>query len=626
MRDAARAAALFVSMLAVAPAPGTHAQTQQNQGAMRLGFHPWRPPFGLERVGAKHDSAEPLEFAAAARSDPRENPVDLGAILVPHGSLLVGPGSRVLVDIAACSPRIDRPAARILLFYLDDTASRITIDCALKAGQVVRKTIPIGRPRGSGTRASLVVALEDAHGQARLVREIPVMVVPVRPAHPTFGATYETLRYDPPISVRDPRTGQYSTLPYEGAWPAELRDVVVWLPGGGRFVFWRGSSYIPFWAGAGNTGACYEWAEIISQPRGAVDCVEPLMDKELRYSRVSILESTSARVRVRWQYQSTDLHYKVWGDLAVEDYEFYPDGFGTRAVTLRSDPANDYELCELILLTPAGAYPFEVLPESPVDAIFLDGRKLTHQFPRPDGQAPVQPASWASGAQAIFRLRLDRGGGASAILFSPRLTRGPKVIFGPFSDRGLTVTPCYWGSHWPLARGNSTGNAIDDRVGLTPCHNSVMSWANVRPEPLYELRATLMDTLGKMRPMLVRRWEWLIGMSAADDDRLRDLGRSFASPPRLEVHGAAVRDRAQEGGRALGLEGGGREVRIVLDPQPVCVNPVFEWNDAPRGAIALECNGRTLDPSTYAWDGRVLWLDQTFRSRTRLTVRFGERS
>ena len=39
------------------------------------------------------------------------------------------------------------------------------------------------------------------------------------------------------------------------------------------------------------------------------------------------------------------------------------------------------------------------------------------------------------------------------------------------------MTPCYWGSHWPLARGNSTGNKIDDRIAFTPCHNSVMSWA-----------------------------------------------------------------------------------------------------------------------------------------------------
>ena len=77
------------------------------------------------------------------------------------------------------------------------------------------------------------------------------------------------------------------------------------------------------------------------------------MDKELRYGRVEIVESTSARVHVRWSYQSTDFNYKVWGDEAVEDYYFYPDGFGTRVVSLKADPKNDYELSEFIILTPA---------------------------------------------------------------------------------------------------------------------------------------------------------------------------------------------------------------------------------------------------------------------------------
>ena len=129
---------------------------------------------------------------------------------------------------------------------------------------------------------------------------------------------------------------------------------MVSLPNGSRFVFWRGSSYIPFWAGKHNTGACYEWAEMLSRPGDAVDCVEPLMDKELRYGRVEIVESTAARVHVRWTYQSTDLHYKVWGDEAVEDYYFYPDGFGTRVLTLKTAPETEYELSEFIILTPPG--------------------------------------------------------------------------------------------------------------------------------------------------------------------------------------------------------------------------------------------------------------------------------
>ena len=249
-------------------------------------------------------------------------------------------------------------------------------------------------------------------------------------------------------------------MPYEGAWAAELDDVVVWLPNGARFVFWRGSSYIPFWAGRHNTGACYEWAEIISQPAGAVDCVEPLMDKELRYSRVAIVESTAARVHVRWTYQSTDLDYKVWGDAVVEDYYFYPDGFGTRVVNLKADPENDYELSEFIILTPPGAYPFDGLAGRP-------GRCPVPR--RPQARLPVPEPDRRSGpgdpTPAAYRPSIGCGCSKdeelAAVYFNPNETKLPPVVFAPFFDKGEMVTPCYWGSHWPLARGNATGN--DDR-------------------------------------------------------------------------------------------------------------------------------------------------------------------
>ena len=64
-----------------------------------------------------------------------------------------------------------------------------------------------------------------------------------------------------------PKTATFSSLSYQEGWNPALRDVVVSLPSGARFVFWRGSSYIPFWAGRYNTGACYEWAEMISGRR-----------------------------------------------------------------------------------------------------------------------------------------------------------------------------------------------------------------------------------------------------------------------------------------------------------------------------------------------------------------------
>ena len=562
-----------------------------------------------------------LEADAIARPDSVVNPVDLGAILVPAGWLLLGPGQTATVDVAAIARGRDRPGARLSAWYDSRPDRKATAAMALPAGEVRRQTLKLPDPPRDVARDSLSVILEDGAGRAPWRKSIPVMLVSGPPSQPRFGATREKLRYDAPISVRDPKTGAYSTMPYEGAWPAALEDVVVRLPNGARFVFWRGSSYIPFWAGRHNTGACYEWAEIISQPSGAVDCVEPLMDKELRYSRVAIVESTDARVHVRWTYQSTDLLYKVWGDAVVEDYFFYPDGYGTRVVNLKADPANNYELSEFIILTPPGAYPFAVLPDAPVDALFLDGRKHAFRFPNPTAGA-ARPVD-SGDVPAIYRLRLHKDEELAAVYFNPNETKRPPVVFGPFFDEGEMVTPCYWGSHWPLARGNATGNAIDDRIGLTPCHNSVMSWAGTRPRPLRTGEAVTLDTLGRSRPMTVRTWAWLIGMSDESDARLVERAKSFATPPALELRGAHVGfDGYAPEHRAMRLVAEAREIAITIKPDPPCVNPVFEIDGVPKSEARIALAGQPLDPSRYAWDGRTLWLDATIRTPTEVRVTF----
>jgi hypothetical protein len=654
--------------------------------------HPWRPPFGLERVGrpmlavveaaerppaavytlaalrggkeigrkslvfskaqpfvarasfdgfadefvlsaakdAKSPSAElvrqpvqPAEFEAEALARPRDivNPVDLGTIFVPHGWLLVGPRQSALVDVAALSRKKDHPNARLRIWF-NSKPGEVTADpFGLRTGVRAERRLEIPAPPTDHDRDVLHVVLDDGFGGELWQKRIPVMVVADPPAWPKFGAAYTKLRYDPPISVRDPATGAFSSLPYEKGWDESLEDIVVSLPNGNRFVFWRGSSYIPFWAGRYNTAACYEWAEILTRFADAVDCVEPLMDKELRYSRVKIVESTASRIHVRWTYQSTDLNYKVWGDEAVEDYYFYPDGFGTRVVTLKCDPATNYELSEFIILTPQGAYPFEVLPDNLVDALALDGRKRELRFPQPAGNATGEAPTFDG--PTVYRLRLSKGEKQSAVFFTPNEPKSAPMIFGPFSDRGEVVTPCYWGSHWPLARGNATGNAIDERIHLTPTHNSVMTWAGNRPAPLRSAELVTLDTRGVSRPMAIRTWAWLIGMTEDDDARLIERAQSFATPPALEIRGGRVGFEAYvPERRALLVDVKAAELTIAIRPGPPCVDPVFELTGAAKGPIRVTLAGEALETSRYAWDGATLWLDATVKEPTELRVVF----
>jgi len=445
------------------------------------------------------------------------------------------------------------------------------------------------------------------------------MVVAAPPQGPSFGATETKLRYDAPISVRA-RDGTLSSMNYADGWQPELNDVVVALPGGARFVFWRGSSYVPFWAGRYNSGLCYEWAETSPPPDGE-DCVEPLMDKRLRYGRVEIIESTAARVHVRWSYQSCDFNYKVWGDSAVEDYYFYPDGFGTRSLTLTSAPDGDYELSEFIILTPQATYPLRVLPANLVDVLFRDGRKHALRFPFLGREYDLEKL--LSGEKpAVYRVRLNHRETSTAIYFNPNDAHLPAHLFHPFFDGEYLVTPAYWGCHWPLARGRTTGRAIDDRIGLTPAHNSIISWARRRPMPLAKKLVDTVDTLGHARRMLVQRWAWLIGMTDASDQRLLQWARSYAQPPALKVHGGHLKAYVPER-RVLRVVVASSPLTIEFDPRVACIHPVFELVDAPKELVEVKSDDRRLAASQYAWDGQTLWLNTEIRKPTKLYLDFG---
>src|SRR5262249_16375694 len=155
---------------------------------------------------------------------------------------LLGPDQPATLDVAAISRVRDFPEARLTAHYASAPSRATTAAIPLRAGATDRFQLKIPEAPSDRDRDTLTVAMDDGQGRALGHKSIPVMLVPHPPQRPRFGATYEQLRYDAPISVRDPKTGTFSRMPYEGAWGPRRKDVVVWLPNGARFVFWRGSS------------------------------------------------------------------------------------------------------------------------------------------------------------------------------------------------------------------------------------------------------------------------------------------------------------------------------------------------------------------------------------------------
>lgn len=565
-----------------------------------------------------------FEAEAVARPELAIHPVDLAAVFVPEGWLLLTSGQRATLEVAALNRSPDSAWARISAWYESTSEAKTQVEMPLKRGIKASAKLELAARAGALRQDKLHVMIGDDEGKELWRKIIPVMIVPNPPPVPRFGAVETKLRYDPPI----PASYSPFKINYDAGWDPQLKDIVVFLPNGARFVLWRGSSYCPFWASRSNTGLCYEWAEIngAKHQTGCIDCVEPLMDKELRYGRVKIVESTPARVHVRWDYQSCDLQYKVWGEFASEDYYFYPDGFGTRVMTVTSRTGSPLENQEFIILLPQSGYPFQYLSDAAFELLWPQG-KAAFKFPcRPgiDGQDEQWGKLRAAGKDTclLHRVRFGKDDPLAAVQYSPLGSGCDLPGFGPLADRGAMVTPMYWGHHWPLSRGYPTGWAISPRIHETPAHSS--AYHSGSPKPLREQTGPMRNALGETHEMTRKTFYWLIGATDADDDGLRRWMQSSGHAPAVDLTGASkdAGFSAPER-RALCLVVENRKVTIAIKPDGWCVNPVFELRGAPKELIRVSLAGQKLDPKRYAWDGNTLWLEAALNQPATLQLEFG---
>ena len=563
-----------------------------------------------------------LEVDAEAAADPVMNPVDLGAILPPADWLVLGPEQQARVTVAAFSSKEVISGAEVFAWF--ESAPEKPAKAAIELRKGVRAALKVALPSPvfSKDRDTLHVAIRDVKGRELWRKTIRTMLMRDPARLPAFGALETKLRYDYPLlSYSGPDA--VTEIPYDKAWAPERKDVVVALPNGSRFVFWRGAAYTPFWAGKHNTALNFEFAEAPRRPDG-LDCIDAASDKELRRSRVEIIESTAARVHVRWTAQPCDLNYKVWGETATEDFYFYPDGFGSRTVTLQTEPKAEYEIEELLILTPPGGYPLRVLPENLMDVLFRDGTKRELKFPLLDQERDYEKL--LSGEMPpLFRIRFGTREPLSAIYFNPGWKRLPSTAYRPFYSQGQMVTPFYWGNHLPLARRKPTGINIDDLAAMTPAHNAMMSWGHRRPQPLESRTAEMPDALGVTRTMQVEKWAWLIGLSDADDARLLEWSRSFSTPPKVKAEGARLQSPSYNTERRATLLTVEKPVvTLTIKHTTPCVHPVFELQGAPKILSLVELDSRVLAAGEYAWDGRTLWVNHTLRHEAALRLTFSE--
>ena len=180
------------------------------------------------------------------------------------------------------------------------------------------------------------------------------------------------------------RFGAYQTrLAFTPEWDAPWRvgprcDVVVRFDHtAARLVFWHGANYVPCWVN--EAGQWYSDGAVLRPGAG------PQQDRLCRFAFASVIESSDARVVVRWRYALVDAKGELihadpvtrWNDWVDECYTIYPDASGVRSVTLHSSEwSQPYWVQQSLLIRQPGE-PAQALGLAPASHALTGGQLQT---------------------------------------------------------------------------------------------------------------------------------------------------------------------------------------------------------------------------------------------------------
>jgi len=419
----------------------------------------------------------------------------------------------------------------------------------------------------------------------KLHEQIP-LTLPSGPAGPgRFGAYYARLKY---------------SLEWDKPWRvANHPDVVVQFDDGGhKFVFWRGTSYIPCWVSDAGVWYTNEFVERRGHHSPNTEgCVEPMSDKQCRFSRVRIIESNDARVVVHWRYAPVDVRYNHpfidpltgWGDWVDEYYTIYPDAVGVRKITVyttRPDLWTEFQ--ESIVVNQPGTMPDDNIELGAVSLANMQGQSKTYY--------------WTSRGGPEFDAGPAR---ANIVKINVKGSKKPFALVAPPQEQGLLIT-CYEGhgrgshfnfwDHWPVSQAASDGRMATS--GDHPSHSS-----------LCHIGLTGMATATWKSYAEGDNWRTKImlhGMTDKAAGELAPLAKSWLQPPDLQVKTNRLGESAfdsqgydhtqrayvlicQKAGRPTNLR-----FKLEASEDRPLVNPAFvikDWGDA---GASLSINGKRV--------------------------------
>jgi hypothetical protein len=307
--------------------------------------------------------------------------------------------------------------------------------------------------------------------------------LPTNPSGPApFGAYYTSIKFDETWDALR-REGPHSDV-------VVLFDEKPW-----RFIFWRGSGFVPFWVTENNIWYTNEFNE--TWPQGDEPFVyEPMSDKHARTSHVRIIESNDARVVIHWRYALVNTLNTIawedsltgWGDWADEYDYIYPDGIAVRKQIVwssRLDEAHEFQ--ESIILNPPGTKPEDHLEPGAVTIVNMKGETYTHSWA--DGPEALKERSTPEllAEKSFPNIQLvNTKSKAKPVLIVPD---HPFVAIYSFQDSApvdgavhrpytMMVYPensmFTWWNHWPVGQYPSDGRFARDHDRVS--HTAVSNW------------------------------------------------------------------------------------------------------------------------------------------------------
>lgn len=415
-----------------------------------------------------------------------------------------------------------------------------------------------------------------------------------------------------------------------------------------RYVFWEHAQYV----GCVDLGQAVwftpEWCETNSP--NDLHCYEPIMDKQLRWSRVEIVESGPARARVKWSYALPDMRYRNFhGDSRAEEtYTIYPDGLALREVVLwpgtatnHGGNANLWQMAEWILIQGKGVNPVEELA-MPAPFEFSNGRGHILSVPWPLPAQDFEPlcshypevADWS---YYVGRVRVKNRPhpflafpkNQALFPFMPcNACRKPHPYFNLFPGKDLNNVY----KHWPVTDMEDFIEWVPAReaMGTVATHTSFV-------DVNFSMRRSDADYVPTPDPATT--WYMLTGAVPNETStvELEERVRSSFEPASVEI----VRDPGEPAelhrGRVL-FEGydfsvrayvirktGEDCVRFWLRPETVQCDPAFVVAGWREGAPRVSVNGKTL--SAQSWrsqrgpDGElIVWISGRFEEATEIAI------